>query len=155
MQWSVLTFNVLSVDELYELLKLRVDIFVVEQNCPYPELDEKDRHSETRHLLGRNDAGEIVAYARLLAPGVSYADASIGRVVVAEQARGAGVAHSLMSEAIRVTQELWPEKNIQLGGQEYLKAFYQKLGFEPVSEVYLEDGIPHLDMLYQSGEADI
>jgi len=147
MRWSVLTFNELSLDELYESLKLRVDIFVVEQNCPYPELDEKDRHSETRHLLGRNDAGVIVAYARLLAPGVSYADASIGRVVVAEQARGGGVAHSLMTQAIRLTESYWPDQNIQLGGQEYLKGFYQKLGFEPVSEVYLEDGIPHLDML--------
>ncbi|WP_299790017.1 GNAT family N-acetyltransferase [uncultured Shewanella sp.] len=150
MQWSVLTFNELSVDELYELLKLRVDIFVVEQNCPYPELDEKDRHIETRHLLGRNDAGEIVAYARLLAPGVSYTDASIGRVVVAEQARGGGVAYALMTEAIRLTESYWAGKNIQLGGQEYLKDFYQKLGFEPVSEVYLEDGIPHLDMLFRT-----
>ena len=149
MQWSDLAFDALSVDELYELMKLRVDIFVVEQNCPYPELDGKDRHPKTRHLLGWNPLGEIVAYSRILAPGVSYPEVSIGRVVVAKQARGAGVAHQLMSESIKLAKKYWPEEDIQLGGQEYLKSFYQKLGFEPVSEMYLEDGIPHLDMLYK------
>ncbi|QFU25153.1 GNAT family N-acetyltransferase [Shewanella eurypsychrophilus] len=149
MQWSDLAFDALSVDELYELMKLRVDIFVVEQNCPYPELDGKDRHPETRHLLGRNPLGEIVAYSRILAPGISYPEVSIGRVVVAKQARGAGVAHQLMIESIKLAKKNWPDENIQLGGQEYLKSFYQKLGFEPVSEVYLEDGIPHLDMLFK------
>ncbi|MBW8182936.1 GNAT family N-acetyltransferase [Shewanella nanhaiensis] len=149
MQWSVLTFKQLNLDELYEILKLRVDIFIVEQNCPYPELDNKDRDPQTRHLIGRNNQGDIVAYARILAPGVSYPDSSIGRVVVAEQARGGGVAHSLMQEAISLATQYWPENDIQLGGQEYLKDFYQKLGFNPVSEVYLEDGIPHLDMLYK------
>ncbi len=149
MQWSELAFNALSVDELYELLKLRVDIFVVEQNCSYPELDEKDRHSETRHLIGRNSLDEIVAYSRILAPGTSYPGVTIGRVVVAEHARGAGVAHQLMTQSIKIARRYWPEDSIQLGGQEYLKSFYWKLGFEPVSEVYLEDGIPHLDMLYK------
>lgn len=149
MQWSELAFNALSVDELYEVMKLRVDIFVVEQNCPYPELDEKDRHPATRHILGRNPLGDIVAYARVLAPGVSYPEVSIGRVAVAEQARGAGVAHQLMTESMTVARSHWPAENIQLGGQEYLKSFYQKMGFEPVSEIYLEDGIPHLDMLFK------
>ncbi|ACA88774.1 GNAT family N-acetyltransferase [Shewanella woodyi] len=149
MQWSVLTFKQLNLDELYEVLKLRVDIFIVEQNCPYPELDNKDRDPQTRHLIGRNTQGDIVAYARILAPGVSYPDSSIGRVVVSEQARGGGVAHTLMQEAISLAAQYWPENDIQLGGQEYLKDFYQKLGFDPVSEVYLEDGIPHLDMLYK------
>lgn len=148
MQWSDVAFNALSVDELYEVMKLRVDIFVVEQNCPYPELDGKDRHSTTRHLIGRNPLGEIVAYSRILAPGISYPEVSIGRVVVAEQARGAGVAHQLMTESMKIAHKYWPEENIQLGGQEYLKSFYQKLGFKAVSQMYLEDGIPHLDMLY-------
>ncbi|MFT5236386.1 MAG: ElaA protein [Shewanella sp.] len=149
MKWSHLTFKQLSLDELYDILKLRVNVFIVEQNCPYPELDDKDRHPETRHLIGRDPQGEIVAYARVLAPGVSYPDSSIGRVLVAEQARGGGSAKSLMNQAIGIANKYWPENNIQLGGQEYLKAFYQRLGFEPVSDVYLEDGIPHLDMLYQ------
>lgn len=149
MQWSDLTFKQLSLDELYDVLKLRVDVFIVEQNCPYPELDNKDRHPETRHLIGRDPQSEIVAYARVLAPGISYPDSSIGRVLIAEKARGGGNAKSLMNEAILLATQYWPNKNIQLGGQEYLKSFYQKLGFKPVSEVYLEDGIPHLDMLYQ------
>lgn len=149
MKWSDLSFKQLSLDELYDVLKLRVDVFIVEQNCPYPELDDKDRHPDTRHLIGRDPLGEIVAYARVLAPGVSYPDSSIGRVLVAEKARGGGSAKSLMNQAIALANKHWPENNIQLGGQEYLKAFYQKLGFEPVSDVYLEDGIPHLDMLYQ------
>ncbi|MEC4727986.1 GNAT family N-acetyltransferase [Shewanella sp. D64] len=149
MQWSDLSFKQLSLDELYDVLKLRIDVFIVEQNCPYPELDDKDRHPETRHLIGRDPQGEIVAYARVLAPGVSYPDSSIGRVLVAEKARGGGNAKFLMDQAIGLANEYWPNNNIQLGGQEYLKSFYQKLGFKPVSEVYLEDGIPHLDMLYQ------
>ncbi|MEZ9823079.1 GNAT family N-acetyltransferase [Shewanella sp. 10N.286.45.A1] len=147
MLWKSLAFSELTLDELYELLKLRVDVFVVEQNCPYPELDDKDRHSQTQHLLGVDGQGVIQAYARVLAPGVSYPDASIGRVVVSQVARGGGVAHTLMKKAISISTKKWPEHNIQLGGQEHLKGFYQQLGFEPVSEMYLEDGIPHLDML--------
>lgn len=147
MLWKSLAFSELTLDELYELLKLRVDVFVVEQNCPYPELDNKDRHSQTQHLLGVDGQGVIQAYARVLAPGVSYPDASIGRVIVSEAVRGGGVAHILMQKAISISTKKWPEHNIQLGGQEHLKGFYQKLGFEPVSEMYLEDGIPHLDML--------
>ena len=147
MLWKSLAFSELSLNELYDLLKLRVDVFVVEQNCPYPELDDKDRHAQTQHLLGLNEQGVIQAYARVLAPGVSYPDASIGRVIVAGSARGGGVAHTLMQKAIAISTKKWPEHNIQLGGQEHLKAFYQQQGFEPVSEMYLEDGIPHIDML--------
>ncbi|MGS0683255.1 GNAT family N-acetyltransferase [Shewanella sp. 125m-7] len=147
MLWKSLSFSELSLNELYDLLKLRVDVFVVEQNCPYPELDNKDRHDQTQHLLGVNEQGVIQAYARVLAPGVSYPDASIGRVIVADTARGAGVAHTLMQKAIAIVSKKWPEHNIQLGGQEHLKGFYQQLGFEAISEMYLEDGIPHLDML--------
>ncbi|GIU16413.1 MULTISPECIES: GNAT family N-acetyltransferase [unclassified Shewanella] len=147
MLWKSLSFSELSLNELYDLLKLRVDVFVVEQNCPYPELDDKDRQSQTQHLLGLNEQGVIQAYARVLAPGVSYPDASIGRVIVAQAARGAGVANTLMQKAIAISSKKWPENNIQLGGQEHLKDFYQQLGFKAVSEMYLEDGIPHVDML--------
>ena len=147
MLWKSLSFSELTLDELYELLKVRVDVFVVEQNCPYPELDNKDRHQQTQHLLGVDEQGVIQAYARVLAPGISYPDASIGRVIVSKEARGGGVAHTLMQKAIAISLKRWPDNNIQLGGQEHLKGFYQQLGFEPVSEMYLEDGIPHLDML--------
>ncbi|QYJ89576.1 GNAT family N-acetyltransferase [Shewanella halotolerans] len=147
MRWESVAFAELSLERLYELLKLRVDVFVVEQACAYPELDGKDTLAETRHLLGLDEQGRIVAYARILAPGVSYPQASIGRVIVAPSARGAGVAKPLMQEAIAIAKQAWPEQGIQIGAQEYLKGFYQGVGFRTVSEVYLEDGIPHLDML--------
>ena len=146
-QWQEYGFSALSVKQLYELIKLRVDVFVVEQHCPYPELDGKDTLPQTRHLLGIDEHGALVAYARILAPGVSYADSSIGRVVVAGCARGAGLAGSLMHRAIAIAQAQWPQANIQIGAQQYLCGFYQRLGFTPVSDVYLEDGIPHVDML--------
>ncbi|WOT05490.1 GNAT family N-acetyltransferase [Shewanella youngdeokensis] len=147
MLWKSLAFSELTLDELYDILKLRVDVFVVEQNCPYPELDNKDRQSQTQHLLGIDEQGTIQAYARVLAPGVSYPEVSIGRVIVAEASRGQGVAHTLMQKAISIAVRKWPEQNIQLGGQAHLTDFYQQLGFKPVSDIYLEDGIPHLDML--------
>ncbi|MEH6452029.1 MAG: GNAT family N-acetyltransferase [Psychromonas sp.] len=147
MKWNNLSFSELSVDQLYDLMKLRVDVFVVEQNCPYNELDEKDRDKQTRHLLAYNDSNHIMAYARILAPGISYPDASIGRVIVAQHARGLGLAHRLMIKAIEVSSTYWPKKNIQIGAQEHLQCFYQQQGFEVASEMYLEDGIPHLDML--------
>lgn len=147
MQWNDYGFTELSTEQLYELIKLRIDVFVVEQNCPYPELDGKDCLADTRHLLGCDKQGRIVAYARILAPGVSYPDASIGRVLVAESARGGGVAHQLMQNAIAVARAHWPVANIQIGAQKYLADFYQRQGFMQVSDVYLEDGIPHMDML--------
>ncbi|BCV55558.1 MAG: GNAT family N-acetyltransferase [Shewanella algae] len=154
MQWQLLPFAELTLDTLYELMKLRVDIFVVEQNCPYPELDEKDRAAGAMHLLGRSSSGELLAYARLLPAGVSYSQVSIGRVAVAAKARGGGRARQLMLEAIGGCHKLWPAEDIKIGAQEYLRAFYQSLGFEVVSEVYLEDGIPHLDMLLHSQKKD-
>ncbi len=154
MQWQLLPFAELTLDTLYELMKLRVDIFVVEQNCPYPELDEKDRAAGAMHLLGRSSSGELLAYARLLPAGVSYSQVSIGRVAVAAKARGGGRARKLMQEAIGGCHKLWPAEDIKIGAQEYLRAFYQSLGFEAVSEVYLEDGIPHLDMLLHSQKKD-
>jgi len=148
MCWSCKKFKALSVDELYELLTLRVGIFVVEQDCAYGELDNKDRHPDTLHLMGRNEQGEIVTYARILPPGLSYPEVSIGRVSVAMPARGAGLARQLMHEAMRQAELHWPDEGIQLGGQAYLQDFYQDLGFKAVSAVYLEDGIAHVDMVY-------
>ncbi|MCH1930866.1 GNAT family N-acetyltransferase [Shewanella sp. A25] len=148
MQWQYLTFNQLSANTLYDILKLRVDVFVVEQACAYPELDDKDRHPETIHLLGVSANGELQAYARILPPGLSYPEASIGRVVVAPNARGKGLATPLMQGAIEAALNIWPSAGIQIGAQDYLKTFYQSLGFVACSEMYLEDGIPHLDMRY-------
>lgn len=148
-QWQKLTFNQLNANTLYGILKLRVDVFVVEQACAYPELDDKDRHPETLHLMGLSPDGELLAYARILPPGLSYPEASIGRVVVSPAGRGKGLAMPLMQQAIEFALTTWPEAGIQIGAQDYLKNFYQKLGFNACSEMYLEDGIPHLDMRYQ------
>ena len=147
MHWHTLSFAELTTVQLYELLQLRVEVFVVEQNCPYPELDGKDCLPETLHLLGVNDQGELQAYARLLAPGVSYAEVSIGRVLVRDSARGQGIANQLMQQALSECQRVWPAQAIQIGAQQYLAQFYQQFGFQLVSEMYLEDGIPHVDML--------
>ena len=147
MEWQLKTFECLSTQDLYQLLQIRVDVFVVEQNCPYPELDGKDILADTLHLYATNSAGKIVAYARLLAPSVSYPQASIGRVLVASEARGAGLANQLMQRAISATLQQWPEQGIQIGAQQYLVEYYQSHGFMINSDMYLEDGIPHLDML--------
>ena len=149
MIWRTLKFDQLTRDELYEILKLRVDVFVVEQNCPYPELDEKDRHPQAMHMLAQDRDGHLVAYCRVLPPGLSYPQASIGRVVVASSHRGQGLAEPLMQQALKKALANWPQAGIQIGAQEHLQKFYQRLGFINHSKVYLEDGIPHIDMMYQ------
>lgn len=148
MLWQDVTFSELDADTLYDILKLRVDIFVVEQECAYPELDDKDRDAHTRHLLGRDDSGFLIAYCRILAPAMSYPEASIGRVAVAKSGRGKGLARELMQRALTVTLAAWPSAGIQIGAQQYLVNFYQHLGFTPCSDMYLEDGIPHVDMRF-------
>lgn len=145
MQWKIKEFDQLSLQELYSLLTLRTDVFVVEQACPYPELDGKD--PTCLHLIGM-DGDELVGYLRLLPAGQSYEEASIGRVVIRSSHRGRGLGRLMMECAIQYITEEWKEEKITIGAQAYLEKFYQSLGFKPVSEVYLEDGIPHLDMLY-------
>ncbi|MEI4314818.1 GNAT family N-acetyltransferase [Streptococcus suis] len=138
-------FDQLSLQELYSILTLRVDVFVVEQACPYPEVDGKDPNC--LHLLGM-DNGELVAYLRILPAGLSYDEVSIGRVVIKPSHRGKGLGRPMMEQAIAYITTEWKESQIKIGAQAYLEKFYSSLGFEPVSEVYLEDDIPHLDMLY-------
>ncbi|MCF6246123.1 MAG: GNAT family N-acetyltransferase [Desulfobacula sp.] len=147
MEWQLKLFKELGIDELYELLKLRVDVFVVEQNCPYPEIDEKDRYEKTIHLLGKDHGGTVVAYLRILPPGLSFKEVSIGRVVVAKTARELGLSHKMVQKALGKISLAWPGENIKIGAQLYLKTFYETYGFKPVSDSYLEDGIPHIDML--------
>ncbi|KFZ36208.1 hypothetical protein HR45_17625 [Shewanella mangrovi] len=147
MQWQSRRFSELSASTLYQLLRLRVDVFVVEQQCAYPELDGKDCHPDARHLLAYNDAGDLLAYARLLPPGLSYAEPSIGRVLVNPAFRQHGTGKALMKQAISLCQQYWPHQAIKIGAQEYLSSFYHALGFVAVSDMYLEDDIPHVDML--------
>nr|WP_297349432.1 GNAT family N-acetyltransferase [uncultured Glaciecola sp.] len=130
---------------------------MVEQNCVYPDLDDKDIHSTTLHLLvetasdpmlndGTEAINKVIAYARCLAPGISYDGPSIGRVVVASSERGHGLAKLVMLEAINICKQHWPDETIQIGAQVYLQKFYTQLGFTPFSEPYDEDGIMHIDM---------
>ncbi|HSJ38946.1 MAG TPA: GNAT family N-acetyltransferase [Planococcus sp. (in: firmicutes)] len=143
MTWKLYKFEELTAAELYEMLKLRVDVFVVEQKCPYPELDNLDQQSV--HLAYKEN-GEILAYARLVPAELKYGVPSIGRVIVSSDARGRGLARELVRRSIDFIFTEWKPEEIRLQGQLYLKEFYQSFGFNPISDVYDEDGIPHLDM---------
>ncbi|MCP3942852.1 MAG: GNAT family N-acetyltransferase [Desulfobacteraceae bacterium] len=145
-QWEIKKFNELSVSELYEFLWLRVNVFVVEQTCPYPELDGKDTNDQTLHLAARMSGGSLAGYLRILPPGVSYPGISFGRVATAKDFRGRGLGHLLIEKAIELAGVNWPGIPIQIGAQQHLQSFYQSHGFEVRSQMYLEDGIPHIDM---------
>ncbi|MFS2154341.1 GNAT family N-acetyltransferase [Rhizobium sp. Rhizsp42] len=134
----------LSAVELYALLKMRVDVFVVEQNCPYPELDGKDADALHLRLLQH---GDLIAAARIFAPADQNAPAKIGRVVVSPLHRGKRLGDAVMREAISVCEERYPQAPIYLSAQSHLSRFYGSFGFETTSEEYLEDGIPHVDMV--------
>lgn len=139
-------FNDLRLDQLYDLMAIRQEVFVVEQNCPYLDADGKDR--EAYHLLGYSTDYRLVAYARLLRPGLSYPNyASIGRVVTHASIRRQGGGRALMEAAIAQTRALFPGAAIKISAQVYLTHFYQSLGFQTVGGQYLEDDIPHIGML--------
>lgn len=142
MIWELKPFDQLTVTELYEILQLRVDVFVVEQNCPYRELDDKDQHA--LHLFARDPEG-IQAYLRILAPGVSFAEASLGRVISRQRRQGLG--SQLLQRGIQAAQEWLGPCPLRIEAQTYAKEFYEKAGFRQVSEEFLEDGIPHIQML--------
>jgi ElaA protein len=144
--WHCLCFAALSLDDLYDVLRLRSEVFVVEQACAYLDPDGKDRHPDARHLLGRSAEGTLAAYLRLLPPGLSYPDASFGRVVTAPGFRGRGLGDAIVVEAIGELERLWPGVDVQIGAQAHLAAYYAKHGFVACSDVYDEDGIPHVDM---------
>lgn len=142
-QWKIKSFENLSVQELYDILRLRSEIFVVEQNCVYLDLDGKDKLA--LHLLGEFE-GKIVAYSRLFKPGISFDNASIGRVVVDANYRDRKWGHNLMRESITGIKNHFGESKITIGAQLYLKKFYEAQGFVQTSEMYLEDDIPHIEM---------
>lgn len=146
LHWQALGFDALSPRQLYALLKLRAEVFVVEQACACLDPDGKDSHPDALHLLGH--AGDaLAAYLRILPAGVGYRHPSIGRVAVAPAWRGSGVGHALMREGLRVLLARWPGSEIRLGAQAHLRGYYAAHGFVPASPVHDEDGIPHVDML--------
>ncbi|MCP3029294.1 GNAT family N-acetyltransferase [Halobacillus sp. A5] len=144
--WVRKTFEELTKHELYSILQLRVQVFVVEQECPYPEIDGRD--DECLHMW-KERGGRIEAYCRIVPPENESGHYSIGRVLVTEAARGSGAGRELMNRAISFLKNEIHAPSISLHGQEYLRAFYGSFGFKEVSEVYLEDDIPHVDMLME------
>lgn len=143
---EVLAWGELSIQQLYEILKLRQEVFIVEQDCPYLDTDGKD--DKAYHVLFYQ-AQELVAYTRLLPKGVSYEKyASIGRVVNHKSVRGQGIGKDLMELSIQSCKSLFPGESIKISAQQYLLKFYQDLGFVETGESYLEDGIPHCGMIY-------
>ena len=143
--WYHKHFNDLTTKELYQIHQLRNEVFIVEQNCPFQDLDDKD--FKCFHLIGFDtDSQKILAYTRIVPAGVSYMQASIGRVVTSPQARGEGIGKVLMEKSILLLEELYGNVPIRIGAQFYLKKFYESFGFHKVEELYLEDGIEHILM---------
>jgi ElaA protein len=144
MNIRVKKFKELSLDELYGILQLRAEVFVVEQGCAYQDLDDKDQ--KALHVMGFKN-NKIVAYARIFKAGDYFKEASIGRVVVKNKEREYGYGYEIMNASIKVINQQFNETSIHLSAQAYLKKFYNSLGFIQVGEGYLEDGIPHIGML--------
>lgn len=148
MKFEFKHFNELSIDELYAILQLRTEIFVVEQDCVYNDIDGLDKDA-THQFIKKGK--RIVAYSRLLKPGTRFANYSIGRVVVSKPERGTGLGIQMMEEAKTFILNEWGATKIKISAQKYLQKFYENLEFEIVTEEYLEDGIPHFGMIYKSG----
>jgi ElaA protein len=146
LNWTYKYFDALLPAELYAVMQLRNEVFVVEQNCVYQDADEKDISSY--HLMGW-DGSVLVAYTRILPPGLAYTEASIGRVVTSPKYRGTGAGRQLMELSITGTMEQFNVKSIKIGAQLYLEKFYGSLGFVQCGAGYLEDNIPHIPMLLQ------
>ncbi len=142
--WILKRFAELSAAELYAIMQLRNEVFVVEQNCVYQDADDKDQAS--LHFCGF-DGSKLVAYTRLIPPGISYPEASIGRVVSSPAYRNTGAGRTLMKKSIELTFRTFNCSNIRIGAQVYLTQFYSSLGFTQSSSAYLEDGIPHIEMI--------
>ena len=137
-------FNELSLEDLYKILQLRSQVFVVEQDCVYQDLDGKD--DKALHLLGFKNE-ELVAYTRCFKPGDYFDKASIGRVIVKENFRKYGYGHEIMKASIKEIEDRFKAASIKLSAQQYLTAFYESHGFQQTGEPYLEDGIPHIAMI--------
>lgn len=147
-KWSRL--EDLSVLEFFRIIKAREAVFVVEQQCAYQETDDMDLCSWHLSVLLE---GELAAYVRVVDPGVKYEQPSIGRVMTVATFRSLKIGRALMSEAIRFTEERYPDMGIKIGAQVYLQRFYESLGFAAASDAYEEDGIPHLDMIKPAAPA--
>lgn len=144
--WKYKQFGDLTPDELYTIMRLRSEVFVMEQNCLFLDADNKDQSSF--HVMGWNNE-LLVAYARLVPAGISYSEPSIGRVVTSPAARSLGMGKKLMEVAINILYKTWGNTDIKIGAQLYLEKFYNSFGFQRSSDIYMEDGIEHIEMLLQ------
>lgn len=144
--WKIKTFEELSNFELYEIMQLRLAVFSVEQNCAYQDADGKDLKS--LHLSGYDSKGELVVYSRIVPAGISFKEVSIGRVISSHKARGTGAGKELMKKSLEFIQKQFGKVPVRIGAQCYLIKFYSSFGFEISGEEYLEDNIPHIEMIY-------
>lgn len=143
--WKSYSFEQLDLQLFHDIVALRIAVFVVEQNCPYQELDGKDVRS--MHVVGTTENNEIVALARIVPPKYDYNIPSIGRVIVNEKFRSFGYGHDLMRECVHIAMEKFGMVDIHLSAQAHLEQFYASHGFESTGKTYLEDGIPHVEMI--------
>ncbi|NGZ89435.1 GNAT family N-acetyltransferase [Psychroflexus maritimus] len=144
MKWKCLSFEELTTTQLYQLLQLRSEVFVVEQDCVYQDIDGLDQ--QALHVMGYKNQ-EMLAYARIFKPGIYFKEASIGRVIVKENSRAQDIGHLLMQKCIYFVQQNFETTSIRISAQQYLIKFYEYQGFASVGEGYLEDGIPHINMV--------
>lgn len=150
--WQIVPFEQLTLNQLYDVMKLRQDIFVVEQNCPYHDLDNLDQQCE--HLMAFED-DQLIAYTRLIPKGIVHQDYSaIGRVIISQKARGRKLGYELMERSIAALRAQYPTVAIKIGAQQHLEDYYTKVGFRTISDMYLEDDIPHIDMLLDDQPAE-
>lgn len=143
-RWTIQRFYELSPDELYAILAARESVFVVEQSCPYQEVDGKDPLAW--HITGWSSSGDVLAYARVLPPGERFPEPSIGRVLTTAAGRDSGLGRTVMEYALRLIEREFPGQGIRISAQQYLENFYRSLGFSTARGPYPEDGIPHLEM---------
>ena len=144
--WACKHFKDLTTEELYEIFRLRIAVFIVEQNCPYQDADGKDL--KAFHLMGFDKDKELVAHSRILPPTISYKEVSIGRVVTSQKVRRSGAGKILMERSMEFIKKEFGKVPVRIGAQKYLQTFYEGLGFVREGDEYMEDGIPHIIMLY-------
>ncbi|MFY7815252.1 MAG: GNAT family N-acetyltransferase [Chryseobacterium taeanense] len=144
--WKIKTFDEFTVPELYNVLKARIDVFVVEQNCPYPDLDDYDQKAV--HIWAEEN-GEVLATCRIFDKGIKYPEASIGRVLTTEKARGKRLGKQLIQYALDSIEARFHSSEVRISAQDYLLKFYGEFGFKDTGKKYLEDDIPHTEMFYR------
>ncbi len=147
MQFFLKTFNQLTLNEFHAILQLRINVFVVEQNCPYEELDNKDQIAFHLFAYAEDNSNTVIAYTRIFKPGDYYKEAALGRVVVHPDFRKQQLGYTLIEKTIAVIEEKLQTSIIKIGAQTHLKRFYSSFGFRQIGEDYIEDGIPHIYMI--------